>query len=269
MALEAAIRQGPARAVHAEWTKLRSVRSSAWAVLAIVGLTVLLSALIAASSHTNATQAEQGDDDLVRNSLGGVFLGQIAVVAFAVLAMTSEYSTRLIRTTFAANPRRGETLLAKGLIVSVVVFATGLVASVTSFLVGQSVLRGNGYVAPAYPPATLTDGPALRAVVGTALFLTALSLLGLGVGAIVRHTAGALSVVLALLFVPLMVTPLLPKDWQDRVYESTPVAGLAVQSTVERADNPPIGPGAGLAVTFTWAAAALLVGYVLLKHRDA
>jgi ABC-2 type transport system permease protein len=187
-------------AVRAEWTKLRTVRTTAWTVLAILGLTVGLGAALTAGSDTTGTGT--GDNDIVRDSLVGVYAGQIGVVGLATLAITSEYATGMILTTVTAIPRRRTVLAAKAVVVGVTVLIVGMVSTATAFVLGQHLLRGGGFRPPAYPEWTLADGPALRAVVGTALFLTALALLSLGVGAILRSTAGTISVLLAVLFIP-------------------------------------------------------------------
>jgi hypothetical protein len=251
----------------AEWIKFRSVRSSGGSVLAILALTVLLSALICSGTSTNATIS--GDDDIIEISLSGIFLAQVAVVALGVLVVTSEYATRMIRTTFMAVPGRVTVLAAKAAVVSAVVFLAGLISSAVSFTIGQAQLHGNGYVAPAYPPVTLADGPAQRAVLGSALFLTAIALLSLGVGAILRHTAAAISLLLGLLFLPLILAQFLTVDVREIVLSVVPSAGIEVQSTVDRADNLPVGPWGGLAVTCGWAVASLLLAAWLVKKRDA
>ena len=254
--------------LRAEWTKLHTVRSTRWTLLAILALTVGFSLLLAAGSESTGTGAG-GDNDIVRDSLVGVYLAQFAVVAFGVLAITSEYSTRLIDTTFAAVPRRGRVLFVKALLVGGTVLVAGLAASMTSFVAGQHVLRGNGYAPPGYPEWTLHDGPAQRAVVGSALLLAAIALLSLGVGAILRHSAVAISALLALLFIPLVVAPTLPEGARELVQKITPGAGFAVQQTVARDDALPIGHWSGLAVTVAWAAGSLLLALVLICRRDA
>jgi ABC-2 type transport system permease protein len=257
------------RALRAEWTKLRTLRSTWWALTAVFGLTVGLGAFFSAGSSTDVDVAGGGDNDIVRDSLVGIYLGQIGVVAFATVAITSEYATRLILATFAAMPRRGTVLGAKALLVGGTVLAVGLAAAVTAFALGQELLRGGGFVPPAYPEVTLADGHAQRAVVGSALHLCALALLSLGVGAILRHAAATISFLLALLFVPLIVAPLLPEQTRELVQQTTPGAGFAVQQTVERGDALPIGPWTGLGVTFAWAAASLLLAFWLVRRRDA
>jgi ABC-2 type transport system permease protein len=257
--------------VRAEWTKLRTVRSSTWSAVSLVGGTLALSALACATATTEGgSPGAPGDDDIVLFSLAGVYLGQIAAVALAALAITSEYASGTIRATFTAMPRRGTVLAAKAGVVGAVSLVLGLAASFASFALGQRLLHGGGYVYEnGYPSATLADGTTLRAVVGTGVYVALIALLSLGVGAAVRHTAGAITAVLALLFVPQIMIGLLPDDLADVVQSVTPMsAGLSLQQTTARADNVPIGPWAGLAVAAAWAAAALAAGFWTVRHRD-
>jgi ABC-type transport system involved in multi-copper enzyme maturation permease subunit len=271
-------RAGLTETVRAEWVKLRSVPSTTWSAAAIVGLTVLLSAFVCASVDTQGGSPENpGDEDVVMLSLSGIYLSQIAVVALAVTAVTSEYATGMIRTTFLANPRRRTVLAAKAAVVGAAVLGVGLVASLASFLAGQSILPGNGFTtANGYPPASLGDGSTLRAVVGSALYLALLALLSLGVGAVLRHTASAISVMLGLLFVPLIALTFLPANLWEPVQRYAPMtAGLAVQSTVGSLEliagrtGEPVGPWAGLILLSAYAAGALLTAFGLINRRDA
>src|SRR5262245_36033268 len=229
------------RVLRAEWTKLLTIRSTKWTMLAVFGLTVGLGALLAAGSESIPAGAG-GDNDLVRDSLVGSYAAQFAVVAFGVLAFTSEYATRMILATFAAIPGRARVLVAKALLVGSTVFVVALATVATAFVLGQHLLRESGYSPPGYPAWSLADGPAQRAVLGTALFLSAVALLSLGVGAIVRHTAPAITSLLALLFIPLMFAPFLPERTRELVQQVTPGAGFAVQQTVPRGDALPIDP---------------------------
>jgi ABC-2 type transport system permease protein len=252
-------------ALRFEWTKLRSVRSTTWALLAVVGVSVAIGVISASTSETNGG----GDDDVVLISLVGLFLGQIAAVALGVLAIGAEYSTGTIRTTFIADPRRRTVLLAKILVVGVVTAVVGAVASAGSFLAGQAILHGHGYVAAnGYPAVTLADGPALRAVAGGALYLVLAALLGLGLGALLRSTAAGISIVLALLFVPSLigVTGFLPERVGDVIVKASPLSGLNVIATVEQ---PPTRPWPGLAIAAAWAAASLLAALWRIGRRDA
>jgi ABC-2 type transport system permease protein len=250
----------------AEWTKLRTVRSTAWALLAVAVLTVGLSAFVCSALDTDA--GALSDDDSVAPSVSGVYVGQIAVAAMAVLAATGEYATGMIRTSFTAVPRRRQVLAAKALVVAAVALVCGLAASVASFLVGQPILAGNGFLAT-----SLGDPAALRAVVGSALYLAVLALLALGVGTIVRRPAGAVGATLGLLFAPLVVAMFLPGRLQELALDYGPMtAGLAVQLTKPAgiiAGTVPVAPWTGFAVFCGYAATALLAAFWLVTRRDA
>jgi ABC-2 type transport system permease protein len=257
---------GFGRVLHAEWTKLRTVRSTAWALLAVVALTVALSAFVCSALDTNA--GALSDDDSVMPSVAGVYVSQIAVVALAVLAITGEYATGMIRTTFLATPGRGRVLAAKAVVLGAVTLAVGVAASVASFLVGQPILAGNGFVAT-----PLSDPGALRAVLGSGLYLAVLALFGLGVGAILRRPAGAVSAVLGLLFGPLIVAMFLPGHLQKLALDYGPMtAGLAVQMTKPTGiivGTVPVAPWTGFALFCAYTSATLLAAFWLTTHRDA
>jgi ABC-2 type transport system permease protein len=262
---------GLPQALRAEWIKLRSVRSTAWSLLAGFALMLAFTALVCASSTTEGgSPGHPGDNDIVRDSLSGVWLGQIPFVLLAVLPIATEYSTGMIRTTFAANPRRWATVTSKSALVGVLVLLTALLASAASFALGQSLLRGNGFnYEGGFDAVSLSDGPALRAVVGTALYLTALALLALGIAAIVRGTATAISLVLGIVFVPVIAAGVLPEGVWDLLQRATPIAGLASQQTVERSDAIPIGPWTGIGVAFAYAFVSLAVALWFVRRRDA
>jgi ABC-type transport system involved in multi-copper enzyme maturation permease subunit len=206
--------------------------------------------------------------EIVRNSLAGVQIGLIAIVVLGVLFATSEFKTGIIRTTFTADPRRVRVFAAKAAVVGATAFAAGLVASVAAYLLAQPTLHHNGFRPPLYPYRSLLYGPVLRAVVGTALFLAVLALFSFAVGTILRRTAAAITLVVALVIIPQLITPNLSLDaakWVDRV---TPLAGLAIQQTRDRFDTP-INAWAGFAVLCGYAAAALAAAFWLLRRRDA
>lgn len=259
-------------ALQAEWTKLRTLPSTVWLVLGtVVGTVALGAAAIAAVDIAQCPSPTECFEDTTKLSLTGVWLGQVTVVVLGVLAMTGEYGTRMIKPTLAAVPERRTVLVAKAVVVTASVLVAGAVGVVGSIIAGRILLPGNGFtVANGYPPLSLTDGPTLRAAVGTVVYLGLVALLSLGVGAVVRDTAGAITAVLSLLYlVPLaagLVTDPQWHDWLDRLGPMT--AGLAVQAT-ERVDQLPIGPWAGLGVLAAYAGAALAVGALVLSTRDA
>lgn len=263
------MRAGLPQTLEAEWVKLRSVRGTAWAPLGVFGLTVLFSALFSAGFTTEGGSPDRpGDEDVVVIGLLGVYVGQLIAAALAVLAIGSEYGTGTIRLTLAANPRRRTVLAAKALLVAAVVLVAGVAASFASFLVAQPILHGNGFTAAnGYPAASLADGATLRAVVGTGVYLAAIALLALGVGAILRNTAAGVSVMAGLVFIPSIMLGVLPErigEWVERLCPTT--AGLAIQHTVQ---DGPIDPWPGLGVLCAYAAVALLAALWLIARRDA
>ena len=267
-----ASRAGAPQALRSEWTKLRTVRSTFWSLLLLVGVSILsTSALTSGSSTEGGSPGFPGDNDIVLDSLAGIWFGQIAAAVLAVLVVTSEYSTRMIRTTFAANPRRRTVLVAKIAVVTGVVLAAGLATSVACFQVGQWILRGNGFdYDGGYPAVTLADGDALRAVLGTAAYLGLLAIFSAGVGAIFRHTAAAITVVLAAVLAPVIMIGFLPEGIAAQVERTLLMgAGLAIQQTVDRPDNIQLSPAGGLAVVAAYAFVSVLLALVLVARRDA
>jgi hypothetical protein len=259
------------RGLRAEWTKLRSVRSTAWTVMAIVAATVGVTAFLAAAGGTDANQAGgvAGDDDVVVNSLRGVWIGQVPMVALGVMAMTSEFATGTIRTTFTALPRRRTTLATKATSVGLVALAVGSAASLLSFLIAQPLLHEGGYVGPAYPVVSLTDPTVIRAVAGTAVYLTLLALFAVGVGAIVRHTATAMTLVVTLVLVPNVIMESFPRQRIRELLEVVfPAGGLSIQVTSEQYHIPPLGTWGGLGVTAVWTVAALVGAAWTVSRRD-
>lgn len=264
------------RAIRAEWTKLRSVPSTTWAAVAVVGATVGLTVFVATKARVvgangvGGGRGAGGDDDVVANALRGVWVGQVAMVVLGALTATSEFTTGTIRATLAAIPRRGSAFGAKVAVVAAMALALGCVTSVLSFQIAQPLMHDRGYNPPAYPHVSLTDAAAFRAVFGTALFLTLLALFALGVATIVRHAAAAMTVVVGLVLAPTVVLGFVTEGWIRELFQwGAPTAGLSIQITRDRWDNPPFGPWAGLGITAAWAIAALIVGAWTLSRRDA
>lgn len=266
-----AARAGAPQALRSEWVKLRTVRSTAWSLLLLAGVSVLFTAVLTGGSSTEGgSPGHGGDNDIILDSLAGIWFGQIAAAVLAVLVITSEYSTRMIRATFAANPRRRTVLAAKAIVVTCLVLVVGLATSAACFQVGQWLLRGNGFnYEGGYPVVTLADGEALRAVLGSGVYLGLLALFSLGVGAIVRHTAAAITVVLAAVLAPVVAIGFLPENLAEPLEKSSLMgAGLAMQQTVERPDNIPLDPAEGLVVVCAYAVFTLLVALWLIERRD-
>jgi ABC-2 type transport system permease protein len=255
-------------ALHAEWTKLRTVPGTIWLLLAVIALTVALG--VVADAAAKCPSSGCGIDP-ARTSFTGIYLSQAIVAILAVLAISSEYSSGMIRATFTAMPRRTTVLAAKAVILTGLVLAAGTVAVLGSLLAGRLILPGHGFTAAhGYPPLSLGDGPVQRAAAGTALYLALIALLSLGVAAAVRDSAAAIGIVLGLLYlIPIIATVVGAPNWHRHLQQIAPMtAGLAIQATTGLRSLP-ISPWAGLGVLAAWAAAALLTGCLLLRLRDA
>jgi ABC-2 type transport system permease protein len=263
-------------AVRGEWTKLRTEPG-------VLGATVTAAALVAAVGLLAAVQAdvptcppeEPGcalpTVDLVRLGLSGVHIGQVAVVALAVLAVTDEYATGLISTTLIAVPRRLAVLAAKASVVVVAAVTGGTLGVLGAIAAARWALPGRGFTATSgYAGVSLADTLTLRAAGGSVVYLGLIALLGLGVGLAVRDTVAALTLVLGLLYAVPVLAQVSDEAWLRRFAERyVPYpAGLSVQAT-EGLDTLAVGAGAGLGVVAAWTGAALLLGAVLFTVRDA
>jgi ABC-2 family transporter protein len=206
-------------------------------------------------------------DDLVELSLSGAKVGMLAVAALGALFITAEFRRGMIRTTFAASPRRGRVLAAKAIVLGGATFSAGLIASVISFLGWQANLRRTSRT-PGLPELSLANPTVLRAVVGTAVLFALVAVLSLAVATIVRHTAVAIPLVILPLLVPSIVSGGLPLPVANWLTRLTPAAGFAVQQTITRYDTA-IAPLVGLGVLAAYAAVALGVATMLLRRRDA
>jgi ABC-2 type transport system permease protein len=255
-------------ALHAEWTKLRTAPGTIWLLAAVIALTAALSA--AAAAAVRCPSADCGQDP-AKISLTGIELGQAIVTVLAVLAISGEYSTGMIRTTLTAMPRRTTVLAAKAATLTGLVLTAGTIAVLASVLAGRLILPGHGFTpAHGYPPLSLGDGPVLRAAAGSVLYLALIALLSLGAATAVRDSAAAIGAVLGLLYLfPLVTAVVTDPHWQRYLEQIGPMsAGLAIQATTGLRSLP-LSPWAGLGVLAAWAAAALLAGGLLLRLRDA
>jgi len=250
--------------MRSEWTKLTSVRSTYWtailAVIGTIGIGIILSAHWA--SNINANSSERIGFDPTNTSLNGIYLAQVAIGTLGVLAITSEYGTGMIRATLGAVPQRRALLAAKGLTFAIVTFVIGELVSFAAFGLGQLVLSH------AHAGASLGDPGVLRAVVGGGLYLTAVGLLGFGLGALIRHTAGALSTFFGVLFALTVLADLLPTNWRNDIIQYLPAnSGSQIFTIVHTHDS--LAPWTGLGVFCLYPLVALIGAFVLIDRRDA
>jgi ABC-2 type transport system permease protein len=260
-------------ALHAEWTKLRTLAGTWWLLAAAVALIVVVGAAAAAAVQCRPLgcgPAQTGADP-AKISLAGVDLGQVVIALLAALTVGGEYGTGMIRVTLAATPRRLVMLAAKALVVTGWAVAAGTVGAGGSVLAGRLILPGRGLsAASGYVLVSLGNGPVLRAAAGSVLYLALIALLALGVTTAVRDSAAGLGLVLGLLYLFPIVAAVIPDHVLSRhLQQVAPMtAGLYIQATVA-IQSLPLTPWQGLGVLALWALGALILGAVVLRLRDA
>ena len=260
---------GLVEALHAEWTKARTIASTGWLLLAAIALTVAVGA--AAAAGTRCPSGVVCQVDPAKLSLTGIELGQAVVAIVAVLVISNEYSTGMIRITLAAMPRRTVVLAAKAAVLPAWCWPRAPSRCSASVLAGRLILPGHGFTpAHGFPLLSLGHGPVLRAAAGSVLYLALIALLSLGIATAVRDSAVAIGIVLGLLYLfPIVANVVGNAQWHRHLEQIGPMtAGLAIQATTDL-PSLPISPWAGLGVLAAWAAAALLAGGLLLRLRDA
>ena len=251
--------------LRSEWVKFRSLRSSylslAATVVGMVGFGALFSGVVA-NRYPSMTRAEQAGIDPTTISLRGFFLAQLVVGVLGVLVVTGEYGTGQIRSTLSAVPRRLPVLVAKAVVFALVTLVVTAISALVAFQVGQALLSSQ------HLDTALGAPNVLRAVLGTALYLTGVGLLGVGLGWIVRHTAGAIGTVFGVLLVLPVLAEALPQSWADHVDKYLPsVAGQRITSLREVPTM--LSPWTGFAVFCGYLVVALVVGAVVLRRRDS
>jgi ABC-2 type transport system permease protein len=244
--------------VRSEWAKLGSVRSTYWSLfVAAVGIVAIGLGAAIGAAHSTGRKATFHP---VASALGGTVLAQLAIGVLGVLVVTSEYTTGMIRSTFTAAPQRATVIASKAAIFGAVAFIVGALSSLLTFLGAQAILGSRGV--------SLGSPGALRAVFGVGLYLGLLGVCAVGLGTLIRRTAGAIAVLFGLLLVLPALAPLLPSSMQDAVGKYLPYnAGQAIFATTRDAST--LAPFAGLAVFALYAAAALSIGLTLVRRRDA
>ncbi|MEA2293394.1 MAG: type transport system permease protein [Solirubrobacteraceae bacterium] len=251
--------------LRSEWTKLWTLRSTRWALLAAVVAMAGFGVLVAAVQMSRWSQLDAHDIatfDSIDLGVSGRQLAQLAVGVLGILVIAGEYTTGMIRSSFMAVPKRLPVLWAKLGVFCSVTFVLTLIATFVSFFVVQLIVRQHGQ------QHALSDPHALRAVVGSALFLTVLGAMAVGIGALVRNTAGAIALFVFLLFVLPGITGILPQSTADAINPYLPLnAGSAVATSTF--DGSHLAPWAGFAVFCGYALAVIAAAAVAMVRRDA
>ena len=287
--------------IASEFTKIRSVRSTYWTIAALfvvsVGIATLIGFGVTSTIHNQPWQAA-GQDATQAILTPFLFLGQLIIAVIGAMVITSEYSTGMIRTSLTAMPRRGTVYLGKLIVITSCTLVVSLVTSFLAFFAGSLTLSGSGIAGslfhnviipagvnmspgkngPNSPPnyqfvghLTITPAHVLTAIIGSALFVTVAALIAFGLGAIIRHTAGAITSAIGLLFVLSIIIQILPDTWRWDIMRFFPdAAGRVISVTLPGQQNPHLwSTWPQFLVTVIWMAVFVGVGGFLFRKRDA
>jgi len=253
------------RVAVSEWTKLRSLRSTLWSLFAAILLTILLPVLFAAitSSHWGSMSAhERADRHPLDIALAGVNLSQLAIAVLGVLVITGEYSTGMIRASFAAVPKRLPVLWAKTAVFGLVTLLLMVGPVLIAFFASQAILSRHHILQVSFSHPRVA-----RSVIGGAAYLMLVGIFALGIGAIVRNTAGAIATFACIFFVIPPLMNILPSSWNDAISKYLPSeAGRQLFSLTHDANS--LSPGAGGLLFVGYCALTLAIAAVLLVRRD-
>ena len=251
-------------AARMEWLKLRSVRSTGWVLLVFAAGMIGLAILVMIHQHwTTMSAPDRASFDPTELSFAGLAIGQLALGVLGALVITTEFSSGMIRATLAAVPRRPLLLAAKAAVLGAVTLVVGEIFAFAAFAAGELVLKS-----PA-PHATLGQPGVLRAVLMAGAYPALIALIALGLGAVIRHTAGAISAVVGILFVlPLILLPL-GESVQNSVGQFMPMIIAENSLTAVKPQSHTLSPGIGFGVLCLYAVVTLAVGTWALVRRDA
>ena len=280
-------RTGFAGLLLAEWTKIRSVRSTPWTLIIFVvvslGLTGLLTWLTLQSLNNGRNGARDSGilTDPVNVILGtGLGLGQLAICVLGALVITGEYSSGTIRASLLAIPHRYPMMLAKALVFAALVFVLGEIVAFCSFFIGALLVNGQTYTltgqvaghavaAHRTLSVSLSQPGVLQAVFGSGLYLTVLGLFALALGGLIRHTAGAITTVIGLVLVIFPLAGLLPNSWGAHVHAYLPTVAGQLVTQDKPAAGQLLSAWQGFGVFCAWTALLLAAAIFLLQRRDA
>lgn len=253
----------------AEWTKIRSVRSTVWTLILFVVLTVGIAAGLTALivANWNGPRQAQGDARIALDPVGfilgaGIGFGQLTICVLGVLVITTEYSTGVIRASLLAVPRRLPMLAAKIIVFAAMLIVLAEIVAFGSFLVGSALLHSK-------VPVALSDQGVTRAIVGAGLYLTVLGLFALAIGGLIRHTAGAIATVIGLVLVVPIITSFLPGSWGAHVNGYLPEQAGSLVYQAHQQPGQVLSSWQGFGVFCAWTAVLLALAGYLLRRRDA
>ncbi len=266
---DAGHRPGFSHLMAAEWTKIRSVRSTVWTILIFIVVTIGFTALITwlTASNWNGPHAATRDASFLNDPTGGIlgvggFLGEMVIGVLGVLVISTEYSTGVIRSSLLAVPRRLHMLAAKVIVFAALLFVVAEVVMFSSFFIGATILHSHVQVA-------LGDRNVTRAVIGDGLYLTVIGIFSLAIGGLIRHTAGGIATAIGAMFLLPIIGPLLPSSWGAHINAYLPVQAGSVIGSTNQSASQLLSAWQGFGVLCIWAAVLLAGAAVLLRKRDA
>jgi ABC-2 type transport system permease protein len=265
----AAGRAGFGHLLLSEWTKIRSVRSTVWSLILFVVITIGFTVLVTALTSANWNRGRGGGRpasivaDPASFILGsGIGLGQLTICVLGALLITTEYSTGVIRASLLAVPKRIPMLAAKAVVFAILTLILAEIVCLSSFTAGSAILHSHVAV-------SLSDPGVARAVIGTGLYLAVLGLFALAIGALIRHTAGAISTVIGLVLVVPILGNLLPGSWGAHINAYLPAQAGTLISQAHQQAGDLLSPWQGFGVLCLWTAVLLSAAAYLLRRRDA
>ncbi|KQM83276.1 ABC transporter permease subunit [Agromyces sp. Leaf222] len=259
--------------LRSEWIKLRSLRSTTWSYLIVIAISLGMALIMSLSMvggmggglDVGAAPADQQAQLVLQASVFGVYFGQLVAGVLGVLVISGEYTTGMIRSTLTAVPKRLPALAAKAVVLFVATFVVGLVANLLAFAVSSAVFAGSDV------SASLTDPAVFLPLLGGALYLALVSVFALGVGTMLRSSAGGIAAVLGLILLLPTVLAMIPAEWaQDLVPYLLSSAGMNMfTSTTAGPSGDALGVWLNLLIVLGWVAASVVGAAALLKRRDA
>jgi len=260
---------GFARLMQAEWTKIRSVRSTVWTLLLFVIITVGLTALFSwlTVSNWNGPRAAPRDARVLSDPIGFIFgagigLGQLTICVLGVLLITTEYTTGVIRASLLAVPKRYPMLAAKLAVFGLLMLVLSEIVAFGSFFLGSAILHSR-------VPVSLSDAGVLRATLGAGFYLTVLGIFAVAVGALVRHTAAGISIVIGVVLVVPILAGLLPGNWGAHINAYLPQQAGSLIYAVHSSSGQLLTAWEGFGVFCIWTVLLLAAATFLLDRRDA
>ncbi|OON72007.1 ABC transporter permease subunit [Streptomyces tsukubensis] len=252
------------KVLRSEWTKIRSVHSTVWTLGLALFVTVALGLLISILTNNDYDSMSKGDQlrfDPTNTGFAGMYLGQLAMIVFGVLVVSNEYSTGMIRVSLAAVPQRATFFVCKVLVATVLAFVVSLVTAFASFFLGQAALGDHS--------AAIGDPGVLRAVIGAALYMTLIAMFSMGIAAILRSPMLSLGILMPFFFLISNILGNVSATKKVGQYLPDQAGSKITQVVAPLDDDAPYGPWGGLGIMVIWVVLALIVGYVLLRKRDA